>query len=61
VATVLDHRVAMSFLVLGLACEQPVTIDDGGVIDTSFPGFVALMTGLGANIAPTAGAREPQP
>ncbi len=62
VAAVLDHRIAMSFLVLGLACEQPVTVDDGDVIDTSFPGFVELMTGLGANIAPTpAGARDPRP
>ena len=49
-------------MVLGLACEQPVTVDDGDVIDTSFPGFVELMTGLGANIAPaSAGARDPRP
>lgn len=50
IATHLDHRIAMSFLVMGLACEHPVTIDDGAMIDTSFPGFAALMQGLGAEI-----------
>ena len=50
VVTHLDHRIAMSFLVLGLAAEHPVTIDDGAPIATSFPDFVALMTGLGARI-----------
>ncbi len=52
IATNLDHRIAMSFLVLGLAAEQPVTVDDASPIDTSFPGFVDLMTALGARIAP---------
>ncbi|NDV48645.1 MULTISPECIES: 3-phosphoshikimate 1-carboxyvinyltransferase [unclassified Salipiger] len=46
----LDHRIAMSFLVLGLATEQPVRVDDGGPIATSFPIFEALMTGLGADL-----------
>jgi len=46
----LDHRIGMAFLVLGLAAERAVTIDDGGPIDTSFPGFPALMQGLGATI-----------
>ncbi|MBN9487015.1 MAG: 3-phosphoshikimate 1-carboxyvinyltransferase [Alphaproteobacteria bacterium] len=50
VTTHLDHRIAMSFLVLGLAARAPVAIDDGAPIDTSFPGFVALMNGLGAKI-----------
>ena len=50
VATDLDHRIAMSFLVLGAASDKPVTVDDAGPIDTSFPGFVDLMNGLGANI-----------
>lgn len=50
VATHLDHRIAMSFLVLGMATELPVTIDDGNVIATSFPEFVSRMNGLGANI-----------
>ena len=50
VETHLDHRIAMSFLVLGSASEQPVTIDDGSFIDTSFPGFVGLMNGLGTRI-----------
>ena len=52
VATHLDHRIAMSFLVLGLATREPVAVDDGSPIDTSFPGFAALMTGLGAKIGP---------
>ncbi len=46
----LDHRIAMSFLVFGLATERPVTVDDAGPIATSFPIFEALMTGLGARI-----------
>jgi 3-phosphoshikimate 1-carboxyvinyltransferase len=51
VATLMDHRLAMSALVMGLASEQPVRIDDGSFIATSFPDFVALMRGLGADIA----------
>lgn len=51
VQTHMDHRIAMSALVLGLAAEAPVGIDDGAFIDTSFPDFVRLMTGLGADIA----------
>ena len=51
VATHMDHRLAMSALVMGLESEQPVTIDDGSFIATSFPDFVALMRGLGADIA----------
>ncbi|MFN3932621.1 MAG: 3-phosphoshikimate 1-carboxyvinyltransferase [Brevundimonas sp.] len=46
-----DHRIAMSHLVLGLAAAQPVTVDEPGMIATSFPGFVELMRGLGADIA----------
>ncbi len=46
----LDHRIAMSFLVLGLAAQEPVRIDDADAIGTSFPGFVDLMNGLGARI-----------
>jgi 3-phosphoshikimate 1-carboxyvinyltransferase len=49
-ATHLDHRIAMSFLVLGLAAERPVTIADGTPIETSFPDFVGLMAGLGADL-----------
>ena len=52
VATEMDHRIAMSFLVLGLLAQNPVTVDDGTMIDTSFPGFAALMNGLGADMAP---------
>jgi len=47
-----DHRIAMSFLVLGLAAEEPVTVRGAEMIATSFPGFVSLMRGLGADIAP---------
>jgi 3-phosphoshikimate 1-carboxyvinyltransferase len=46
----LDHRIAMAFLVLGLATERPITIDDTATIVTSFPGFAALMNGLGADM-----------
>jgi 3-phosphoshikimate 1-carboxyvinyltransferase len=52
VATHLDHRIAMSFLVLGLAAEKPVTVDDATMIATSFPEFVGLMGGLGADLKP---------
>jgi 3-phosphoshikimate 1-carboxyvinyltransferase len=44
----LDHRIAMSFLVLGLVSEASVRVDDVRPIDTSFPGFEALMSKLGA-------------
>lgn len=50
-ATHLDHRIAMSFLILGLASKRPVSVDDGSPIATSFPTFESLMTGLGASIA----------
>ncbi|WP_374654388.1 3-phosphoshikimate 1-carboxyvinyltransferase [Dongia sp.] len=50
IAVNLDHRPAMSFLILGLAAEMPVSIDDGLPIDTSFPGFVELMNGMGGTI-----------
>ena len=46
-----DHRIAMSHLVLGLAADAAVTVDEPGMIATSFPGFVELMRGLGADIA----------
>ena len=45
-----DHRIAMSHLILGLAAERPVSVDEPGMIATSFPGFVSLMRGLGADI-----------
>ncbi|MBP0437227.1 3-phosphoshikimate 1-carboxyvinyltransferase [Tianweitania sediminis] len=50
VATHLDHRIAMAFLVMGLAAEKAVTVDDQTMISTSFPEFMDLMTGLGAEI-----------
>ncbi|VVS98699.1 3-phosphoshikimate 1-carboxyvinyltransferase [Rhizobium sp. EC-SD404] len=57
VATHLDHRIAMSFLVMGLASEHPVTVDDARMIATSFPEFMDLMAGLGATIE--RGVEEP--
>ena len=48
--TRLDHRIAMSFLCLGLAAQSPVSIDDAAPIATSFPGFQPVMCGLGADI-----------
>ena len=50
VATHLDHRIAMSFLVMGMASEKSVTVDDGQIINTSFPDFAGLMNGLGGAI-----------
>jgi 3-phosphoshikimate 1-carboxyvinyltransferase len=49
VATLMDHRLAMSALVLGLGAVRPVVADDAAFIDTSFPGFVGLMTSLGGS------------
>ena len=51
VETHLDHRIAMSFLMLGLISDAPIDVDDGSVINTSFPNFVTLMNGLGTNIS----------
>ena len=51
VLTHMDHRIAMAALVMGLASEQPVRIDDSAFIATSFPGFVELMRGLGADLS----------
>ena len=52
VRSALDHRIAMSFAVLGQCARAPVTIDDAAPIATSFPGFIAMMTGLGAGLVP---------
>ena len=49
-ATHLDHRIAMSFLVAGMAAKKPVAVDDASPIVTSFPIFETLMNGLGADI-----------
>jgi 3-phosphoshikimate 1-carboxyvinyltransferase len=49
-ASHLDHRIAMSFMVLGMATKRPVKVDDAGPIATSFPIFEPLMAGLGADI-----------
>jgi 3-phosphoshikimate 1-carboxyvinyltransferase len=48
VATHLDHRIAMSFLVMGMAARNGMSVDDGAMIATSFPNFRALMEGVGA-------------
>ncbi|MCC7305328.1 MAG: 3-phosphoshikimate 1-carboxyvinyltransferase [Alphaproteobacteria bacterium] len=50
IETALDHRIAMSFLVLGTATAEPISIDDASPINTSFPNFTALMNDLGAEI-----------
>jgi 3-phosphoshikimate 1-carboxyvinyltransferase len=50
VTTHMDHRIAMSALVMGLASENPVQIDDSAFIATSFPDFVELMRSLGADL-----------
>lgn len=52
VRTHLDHRIAMSFLIMGAASEKPVAIDDASMIATSFPEFIEMMNRLGADIAP---------
>jgi 3-phosphoshikimate 1-carboxyvinyltransferase len=49
-ATHIDHRIAMSFLILGLTAKAPVSVDDASPIATSFPLFEGLMAGLGAQI-----------
>jgi len=51
VKTHMDHRIAMSALMMGLASAEPVRIDDSAFIATSFPGFVELMRGLGADLS----------
>jgi len=51
VTTHMDHRIAMAFLVMGLASEKPVAVDDAGIIATSFPGFPSLMRSLGAELS----------
>lgn len=55
IETALDHRIAMSFLVLGSVADEPVRVDDAAPISTSFPGFADLMNDLGAAIAPPEG------
>ncbi|HWW49208.1 MAG TPA: 3-phosphoshikimate 1-carboxyvinyltransferase [Xanthobacteraceae bacterium] len=51
VASQMDHRIAMSALVMGLASDQPVTVDDTAFIATSFPDFAPMMRGLGAELS----------
>jgi 3-phosphoshikimate 1-carboxyvinyltransferase len=51
VETHMDHRIAMSALVMGLAADKPVQADDVGFVATSFPGFAAMMRSLGADVA----------
>jgi len=51
VATHMDHRIAMAFLVMGLASERAVGVDDTSFIATSFPSYVPMMHRLGADFA----------
>ncbi|MBY0509019.1 MAG: 3-phosphoshikimate 1-carboxyvinyltransferase [Rhodospirillaceae bacterium] len=50
IAVNLDHRIAMSFLVLGMVSDKPIAVDDATAIATSFPDFMGLMNGLGADM-----------
>ena len=59
VTTHFDHRIAMAFLVMGMATAQPVTVDDGTAIQTSFPGFSHLLNSLGADIQPVGMTHAP--
>jgi 3-phosphoshikimate 1-carboxyvinyltransferase len=52
VKTEMDHRMAMAGLVLGVATQEPMTVDDAAFIETSFPGFAELMNRAGATLAP---------
>ncbi len=51
IAANLDHRIAMSYIILGAVSEDPITIDDVRSVDTSFPGFATLMNSLGLTIS----------
>ena len=51
VTTHMDHRIAMSALVMGLGSQKPVQVDDTAVIATSFPGFIEMMCGLGGELS----------
>jgi 3-phosphoshikimate 1-carboxyvinyltransferase len=51
VATHMDHRIAMSALVMGLASDKPVGVDDTGFIATSFPDFIPMMRSIGADFS----------
>jgi len=53
VASELDHRIAMAFMVMGMATQKPMSVDDGSPIATSFPIFEDLMGGLGAQLVRT--------
>lgn len=53
VTTHLDHRIAMSFLIMGLVSKKPVTVDDAAIIATSFPDFQPIMEELGARFSDT--------
>ncbi len=60
ITTNFDHRIAMAFLVMGMAGRQAVRIDDGSSIATSFPNFIELMNGLGGNISQSQSTRHPR-
>ena len=61
IATHFDHRIAMAFLVLGMAAREAIAIDDAAAIATSFPGFVGLMNDLDARIEPEGAEEVVQP
>ena len=45
-----DHRIAMSFLIMGLGAQHPITVDSADMIGTSFPSFIPMMRSIGARI-----------
>lgn len=61
VTTNFDHRIAMAFLIMGMASKQPITVDDATAIATSFPNFSELCNSLGARIAPLRPTASSQP
>jgi 3-phosphoshikimate 1-carboxyvinyltransferase len=51
IKTMMDHRIAMSFLIAGTVCENPIAIDNAAFIQTSFPNFIPLMNKIGCQIS----------
>lgn len=60
ITTHYDHRIAMSFLIFGMASQQPVVVDDASAIATSFPEFTTLMNSLGASITALGKTKAPK-
>ena len=54
----MDHRIAMAFLVMGMASEKPIEIDDATTIQTSFPNFYELMVNIGCKLTKPSSAHK---